>query len=95
VFSRDESGPLSSPKRFPCPEDGRAINARLTGARGDVVVAAAPGNVATVRHSVVDPLNRTQLRQLRSICDALLAGLAPDTRLTGLYDPERDQPDAT
>ena len=45
-------------ERFPCPEDGRATNARLTPLGWDLVVAAAPGHVATVRHSVVDPLTR-------------------------------------
>ena len=32
-------------ERFPCPEDGRATNARLTAAGWDAVVAAAPGHV--------------------------------------------------
>jgi DNA-binding MarR family transcriptional regulator len=45
-------------ERFPCPEDGRATNARLTPLGWDLVVAAAPGHVATVRDSVVDPLTR-------------------------------------
>jgi len=82
-------------ERFPCPEDGRATNARLTAPGWDVVVAAAPGHVATVRHSIVDPLTPTQLKQLRTIGDALLARLDPDGRLTGLYDPDQDQPSAT
>jgi DNA-binding MarR family transcriptional regulator len=76
-------------ERFPCPEDGRATNARLTEAGWDTVVATAPGHVATVRHHVVDPLTRTQLRQLREIGDALLAKLDPDGRMTDLYDPGR------
>jgi hypothetical protein len=78
-------------ERFPCPEDGRATNARLTPLGWDLVVAAAPGHVATVRHSVVDPLTPTQLKQLRSIGDALLTRLDPEGRLTGLYDPESDK----
>src|SRR3954471_12260724 len=36
-------------ERFPCPEDGRATNARLTEAGWTTVVAAAPGHVANVR----------------------------------------------
>ena len=32
-------------ERFPCPEDGRATNARLTRPGWDAVVAAAPGHV--------------------------------------------------
>ena len=76
-------------ERFPCPEDGRATNARLTEAGWDAVVAAAPGHVDTVRHHVLDPLTRQQLGQLKEIGDALLSRLDPDGRMTALYDPER------
>ena len=76
-------------ERFPCPEDGRATNARLTPAGWGAVVAAAPGHVDTVRRHVLDPLTSAQLEELRSIGDALLARLDPDERLTGLYDPAR------
>ena len=81
VVSRLEGRDLV--ERFPCPEDRRATNARLTQAGWDAVVAAAPGHVATVRSHVLDPLSPTQLRQLRGIGDALLARLDPDGRLTG------------
>src|SRR4051794_38353340 len=43
-------------ERFRCPEDGRATDVRLTEAGWDVVAAAAPGHVRTVRHNVLDPL---------------------------------------
>ena len=76
-------------ERFPCPEDGRATNARLTEPGWEAVVAAAPGHVDTVRHHVLDPLSRKQLDQLREIGDALLSRLDPDGRMTVLYDPER------
>jgi DNA-binding MarR family transcriptional regulator len=79
-------------ERFPCPEDGRATNARLTPAGWDAVVAAAPGHVDAVRRHVIDPLTRTQVDQLRRIGDALLSRLDPDRRLTGLYDPRRNPP---
>ena len=78
-------------ERVPCPEDGRATNARLTEVGWDVVVAAAPGHVDTVRAYVLDPLTREQIDQLRGIGDALLAGLDPEGRMTALYDPDRDQ----
>src|SRR5687768_4818266 len=81
VVSRLEGRDLV--ERFPCPEDRRATNARLTQVGWDAVVAAAPGHVATVRRHVLDPLSPTQLRQLRGIGDALLARLDPDGRLTG------------
>lgn len=76
-------------ERFPCPEDGRATNARLTATGWDVVVAAAPGHVDTVRRSVLDPLTPEQVGQLKEIGDALLTRLDPDGRMTVLYDPER------
>jgi DNA-binding MarR family transcriptional regulator len=78
-------------ERFPCPEDGRATNARLTDAGRDTVVAAAPGHVDTVRRHVLDPLTPEQLEQLRSIGDALLTRLDPDGQMTALYDPERSR----
>jgi DNA-binding MarR family transcriptional regulator len=75
-------------ERFPCPEDRRATNARLTSDGWDTVVAAAPGHVDTVRRYVVDALSSTQLEQLRRIGDALLTRLDPDARMTGLYDTD-------
>ena len=81
-------------ERFPCPEDRRATNARLTPSGWDAVVAAAPGHVATVRRSVVDALTPSQVKQLRHIGDALLTRLDPNGRLTGLYDPGRKHEDA-
>ena len=76
-------------ERFPCPEDGRATNARLTATGWDAVVAAAPGHVDTVRRHVLDPLSPEQVAQLRGIGDALLRRLDPDGRMTALYDPEQ------
>src|SRR3954468_3407106 len=73
--------------RFPCPEDGRATNARLTPTGWDAVVTAAPGPVDNVRRHVLDPLTPEQLEQLRHIGDALLTRLDPDGHLTALYNP--------
>lgn len=69
-------------ERFPCPEDGRATNARLTPAGWESVVTAAPGHVATVRRLVLDPLTPSQVAQLRHIGDALLADLDPHGHMT-------------
>ena len=79
-------------ERFPCPEDGRATNARLTTAGWDALAGAAPGHVATVREHVVDALTPAQLDQLRGIAESLLVRLDPDGRLTDLYDPPADRP---
>ena len=69
-------------ERFPCPEDGRATNARLTEAGWDTIVDAAPGHVETVRRLAFDPLTPTQVAQLRRISDSLLEVLDPDGHMT-------------
>lgn len=75
-------------ERRPSRGDRRSVNAHLTTAGWDAVVAAAPGHVAAVRHHVLDPLSRGEVEQLTRIGDALLTRLDPDRRMTGLYAPE-------
>ena len=75
-------------ERFPCPEDGRATNARLTEQGWAAVVEAAPGHVAAVRHHVLDPLTPEQVDQLTRIGDALLTRLDPDGRMNALLGGE-------
>ncbi|GAA2156825.1 MarR family transcriptional regulator [Humibacillus xanthopallidus] len=58
--------------RFPCPEDGRATNARLTDEGGCVLTEAAPGHVTTVRESIFDALTPEQVSELSEIADAIL-----------------------
>ena len=70
-------------ERFPCPEDGRATNARLTKAGWAKVVDTAPGHVATVRENVIDALTPTQVAQLAEIAGAVLERIDPD----GLMSP--------
>lgn len=69
-------------ERFPCPEDGRATNARLTKAGWAKVVASAPGHVDTVREHVIDALTPEQVEQLGSIADAILARIDPEGLMT-------------
>src|SRR5688500_16731161 len=71
-------------ERRPCPEDGRATNARLTDAGWAEVVSAAPGHVANVRRHVIDALTDDQLGQLGEIADALLEQLDPKGLMTRL-----------
>ena len=68
-------------ERFPCPEDARATNARLTEAGWAKVQQAAPAHVATVRHYVIDALTPRQLRQLATIADTILQRLDPGNAL--------------
>ena len=83
VVSRLEARGLV--ERQPCPGDRRATNARLTPAGWDVVVAAAPGHVATVRDVVVDVLTPEQMDQLGEISAAILRRLDPTGAMTEPY----------
>ncbi|MCO4253398.1 MarR family winged helix-turn-helix transcriptional regulator [Pseudarthrobacter raffinosi] len=72
-------------ERFPCPEDRRATNARITDDGWRKILEAAPGHVANVRSHVIDALTPEQLGQLRGIADALLGKLDPDAAMAPLY----------
>jgi DNA-binding MarR family transcriptional regulator len=72
-------------ERFPCPQDGRATNARLTGAGWEKVVQSAPGHVENVRRHVIDALSHEQIRQLTAISDAILERLDPEGAVTAAY----------
>jgi DNA-binding MarR family transcriptional regulator len=72
-------------ERFPCPEDARATNARLTPEGWRKVRETAPGHVATVRQHVIDALTPEQITQLSAIAESILSTLGPDGNLTALY----------
>lgn len=72
-------------ERYPCPEDRRATNARLTAAGWAKVQEAAPGHVANVRHHVIDALSDEQIDQLAAIGDAILGRLDPSGRMAATY----------
>jgi DNA-binding MarR family transcriptional regulator len=69
-------------ERFPCPEDGRATNARLTKAGWNKIVSTAPGHVANVREHVIDALDTEQIAQLTAITDAILSRIDPNGAMT-------------
>jgi DNA-binding MarR family transcriptional regulator len=78
-------------ERFPCPQDARATNVRLTAAGWDKVRRTAPGHVANVRQHVIDALTPDQVRQLAGIPEAILGQLDPDGTMAALYhryDPD-------
>ena len=81
VVSRLEARALV--ERFPCPEDKRATNARLTADGWEKVVDTAPGHLDAVRHYVIDGLTREQLVQLAPIADSILENVDPSQRITG------------
>ncbi len=70
-------------ERSPCPEDRRATNAALTEAGWRKVVATAPGHVATVVDSIIDPLTAADLADLERIAGRMLSRLDPDGRFAG------------
>lgn len=82
-------------ERFPCPEDGRATNARLTEAGWVKVVATAPGHVEQVRATVFDALTRDQVTQMSTITEALLQRLDPTGALTAPYQRNHPAPTRT
>ena len=80
--------------RFPCPDDARATNVRLTSTGWSKVLRTAPGHVANVRQHVIDALTPQQVHQLAGITDAILRRLNPDDTMAATfhrYDP--DSPD--
>ena len=72
-------------ERFPCPENRRATNARLTDQGWAVVRTAAPGHAATVREHVIDVLTPEQITQLTAIGDAILSRLDPSGTMAAMY----------
>lgn len=73
-------------ERRACADDRRAADVRLTDAGLDVLVAAAPGHVETVRRSVLDALSREQVARLREIADAVLERLDPHGAMRSTTD---------
>ena len=77
-------------QRFPCPEDARATNARLTPRGWRKIRDTAPGHVANVRQHVIDALTPEQVDQLTTITEAILHSLDPEGTMTAMYHrPDR------
>ena len=64
-------------RRTPDPADGRSTLAVLTDDGWDKIVATAPGHVTEVRRLVLDPLTRTQVRQLHEIATRIRQVVQP------------------
>ncbi|WP_117215310.1 MarR family winged helix-turn-helix transcriptional regulator [Allorhizocola rhizosphaerae] len=76
---------LNLVERFPCPDDARATNIRLTAAGLQKVHDSAPGHSATVRHHVIDALTAEQVHQLTDIATAVLRRLGPHGATAASY----------
>jgi DNA-binding MarR family transcriptional regulator len=68
-------------RREPCADDRRATNAALTANGWAKVVATAPGHVATVRQTVIDPLTATDVADLDRIMGRILGALDPSNKM--------------
>ena len=68
-------------RRTPDPRDGRYTLAILTSSGRDKIVASAPGHVEDVRRLVLDPLTKTQQRQLGEIARRIMRAIDPDDRV--------------
>ncbi|SEG52319.1 DNA-binding transcriptional regulator, MarR family [Thermomonospora echinospora] len=65
-------------RRTPDPANGRYTLAVLTDDGWEKVVATAPGHVEAVRTLVLEPLTRTQIRQLSEIGSRIARAVDPD-----------------
>ena len=65
-------------RRTPDPADGRYTLATLTGHGQAKVTQAAPGHAQEVRRLVLDPLTKTQTRQLREISRRIMRAIDRD-----------------
>lgn len=72
-------------ERFPCPEDKRATNARLTSEGWRTIRTTAPKHVTFVRKNVLDALSAEQVGQLTAITDAILGRLDPEGTMADTY----------
>jgi DNA-binding MarR family transcriptional regulator len=61
--------------REPCDDDGRGAFVVLSEAGRAAITGAAPGHVEAVRRLFFDQLDAGQVRAVREIADAVLAGL--------------------
>lgn len=75
-------------ERFPCEDDRRATNARLTEAGLQAVIDAAPGHVENVQRLIFDALSPEQVEQLTGIAGAILGTLDPERKLAAWIDPD-------
>ena len=65
-------------RRTPDPVDGRYTLAILTDEGRAKLTEAAPGHVQEVRRLVLDPLTKTQTRQLREISRRIMRAIEPN-----------------
>jgi DNA-binding MarR family transcriptional regulator len=69
--------------RRPCPQDRRGQIAALTAAGRRVLEQTAPGHVAQVRATVLDPLTPTEVEQLSTLLGKIVGPLEADTAVDG------------
>lgn len=77
-------------ERGACATGRRRVEARLTDAGWEKLVAAAPRHVREVRRLVVDALDAGQLEALGDAARAVVAGVAPGSACTEKLDERRE-----
>ena len=77
--------------RRPCPQDRRGQIATLTAAGREVLEQTAPGHVAQVRATVLDPLTPTEVEQLSTLLGKILGSLEHDSTVAH-HDRSSDTP---
>ena len=76
--------------REPCPRDRRGLVASLTDAGRSVLEQTAPGHVAQVRASVLDPLTADEVVQLATLLGKVVDRLEADERPASRGDAADD-----
>jgi DNA-binding MarR family transcriptional regulator len=79
-------------RRTPDPDDGRYTLAILSGHGQAKVIQAAPGHAQEVRRLVLDPLTKTQTRQLREIGQRIIRAIDPGNHRPGDQPQPADAP---
>ncbi len=75
--------------RRPCPQDRRGQIATLTAAGREVLGKTAPGHVAQVRATVLDPLTPAEVEQLSALLGKIVGPLESDSAVAE-YDGSSD-----
>lgn len=74
-------------RRMDCPTDRRGQNAVLTEDGFAALAEAAPGHVEQVRRSLFDTLTPAQVKQLRTIAEAMISASDPAAMAGGSCPP--------
>lgn len=75
-------------EKVSCPNDGRAVNVRLTQAGHRAMMLATPGHIQQARDLVIDRLSDEELQQLAQLLEPIVHRLDPNGTFTPILDEE-------